>query len=701
VRRCASHESGVAFCERFQRREEKLMSGARTAICVGIVLAAGVQPPIALGQASAPVNPGFESGDLAGWTVVSGTAFSEASVTGAGDWGWGGPFNHEGRYHLWGFRPGGDGATGELRSSTFTLSGGGSVSLRVSGGYDPDRLYVALARASDHVELFRTTALEDEAYRCVGWAGSAYVGEQLYVKVVDRATGGWGHINLDAVDTEQGKCGAAGLTPIALPSRLPEPGTVDMKTWYGADPYRPQYHFSAVQNWINDPNGLIRWRGEYHLFYQHNPHAPTWGPMHWGHAVSQDLVHWRHLPIALFPEPTSIDGDVSGIFSGSAVDHDGELSLLYTQFTDPAAHPGAPPETVGLATSTDGRTFTKFPGNPVIAGPPASAGTGWRDPKVFKDADGRYKLVVGSGDAMTGRGNVQLYLSPDLRQWQHLGVLFEGDGTNGRMWECPDLFPLGDDGKWVLLVSVNDSGIQKAVYFVGTFADDRFVPETSGELDLGLDFYATQTFRDDQGRRIAIGWMNRWGGRMPERLNGWGGAMSVPRELFLLPNGRLGSRPVAELRDLRGARAARLTDVMVSGLRHTARGDAMEIVAEFDAAGAPADSFGLVVRRSPDGSEQTRIAYDASERTVSVDRTRSGIGDRDVVGGPIEPSGDGTLRLRVLLDRSSVEVFADDRSAVTARIHPNHRESDGVALFADGGRVRLKALTAWQMKSAW
>lgn len=127
----------------------------------------------------------------------------------------------------------------------------------------------------------------------------------------------------------------------------------------------------------------------------------------------------------------------------------------------------------------------------------------------------------------------------------------------------------------------------------------------------------------------------------------------------------------------------------------------MEIVAEFDAERATADSFGLAVRRSPDGSEQTRIVYDASEQSVSIDRSRSGIGDRDVAGGRIEPAGDGTLRLRVLLDRSSVEVFANDRSAVTARIQPNHRESDRVALFADGGRVGLKALTAWRMKSAW
>lgn len=686
------------------------MRGMRTwmAVGVGVLLAAGAEPSTALGQASAtlsPVNPGFESGDLTGWTVVSGTAFSDASVTDATDWGWGGPFNHEGRYHLWGFRPNGDGATGELRSSTFTLAGDGSVSLRVGGGYDPERLYVAIVRASDGAELFRTTALEDEAYRCVGWDGSRYVGEQLYVKVVDRATEGWSHINLDAVDAEHGTCGAGNLTPIALPSELPEPGTVGMKTWYEADPYRPQYHFSALRNWINDPNGLIQWGGEYHLFYQHNPHAPVWGPMHWGHAVSPDLLHWEHVPIALFPEATSIDGDLSGIFSGSATDHNGVLSLLYTQFTDASAHPGATPETVALATSADGRTFSQYPGNPVIGSPPASAGTGWRDPKVFKDADGLYKMVVGSGDARSGHGNVQLYSSPDLRQWQYLGVLFEGDGTNGRMWECPDLFPLGDDGKWVLLVSVNDSGIQKVFYFVGSFVNDRFHPETSGELDLGLDFYATQTFRDDKGRRIAIGWMNRWGARMPERLNEWGGAMTVPRELFLLPNGRLGSRPVAEVRKLRGARAAHVANVVVDpaagGLLGGLRGDAMEIVAEFDAKTATAQSFGLAVRRSPDGSEQTRIVYTLADQTLKIDRSKSGIGDRDVVGGRIEPSSDGTLRLRVLLDRSSLEVFANDRSATTAHIHPNYQESVAVDVFASGGSVMLEALDAWRMKSAW
>ena len=233
-------------------------------------------------------------------------------------------------------------------------------------------------------------ACKNEAYRCVGWDGSRHVGERLFVKVVDRATGGWGHINLDGVDTVNGTC-ARGATP-----------------HYAADPYRPQFHFSARRGWINDPNGMVHWRGQYHLFYQHNPRAPVFGPMHWGHAVSDDLVRWRHLPIALAPKPTDIPGDLSGVFSGNAVDHDGALNLFYTDFTDKTKHPEATAETVALATSRDGRRFDADPSRPLIPAAPESAGAGWRDPYVVKEPDGSYLMVVGAGDERTGRGNVQL-----------------------------------------------------------------------------------------------------------------------------------------------------------------------------------------------------------------------------------------------------------------------------------------------------
>jgi beta-fructofuranosidase len=564
---------------------------------------------------------------------------------------------------------------GVARSSAFRLGQDGRVSFRLAGGYDPQRLTAAIVRRSDGAVLYRTTGLDDARSRCVAWSGRG--GESVHIELVDRSPRG--RVDVPGVGACEGR-------------RALE---------QASDPYRPAFHFSPRKGWLNDPNGLAFFGGEYHLFFQHNPLAPAFGAMHWGHAVSPDLVHWRQLPEALSPPAPRDAADMSGIFSGSAVADGGALHLLYTIYTDASRHPGAAPERVALATSADGRTFAPSPSNPVIAAPPAGAGAGWRDPKVWRQDDGSYRLVVGSGDDATGLGSVQIYRSSDLVGWEHLGVLFAGDGTNGRMWECPDLFPLGS-GKWGLLVSVNDAGRQQVLAFVGTFTDERFHPETAATLDEGTDFYAAQTFAAPDGRRIAFGWMSHWGARAPERLNGWAGAMSVPRELFVAPDGRLGRRPVRELERLRGPRAAALRERVVTGVVPLARprGASLDIDATFDLAATTARRVGLIVRRSRDGAEQTRVAYDRDAGTLSIDRRRSGIGDRTPATGAILAPADGRLRLRVLVDRASVEVFTSEGRAVTAAVTPNFQGSEGVAAFAEGGSAQLAILDAWALQPA-
>ncbi|HEY6738722.1 MAG TPA: glycoside hydrolase family 32 protein, partial [Actinopolymorphaceae bacterium] len=209
------------------------------------------------------------------------------------------------------------------------------------------------------------------------------------------------------------------------------------------DRLRPRFHYTPLRGWINDPNGLVQWRGRHQLFAQHNPDAPVWGPMHWAHAEGPDGVHWRNLPIALRPPSPVSPDDQSGIFSGNAVDDNGVLTVFYTVFSDVRARPGAVPETVGTATSTNGVEFVPYAGNPVIAERPAESEAGFRDPYVFRDpTDDRWKLAIGSGQ--DGRGNVHLYASDDLRQWTYVGVLARGDGSTGGMWECPSFFLLGD-----------------------------------------------------------------------------------------------------------------------------------------------------------------------------------------------------------------------------------------------------------------
>lgn len=478
------------------------------------------------------------------------------------------------------------------------------------------------------------------------------------------------------------------------------------------EPYRPQYHFSPKRGWINDPNGLIWWGGKYHLFYQHYPDAPEHGPMHWGHACSDDLLAWEELPIALAPEPPAAPGDRSGIFSGSAVDDDGVLTLVYTQFTDTRARPGHPPETQAIATSRDGITFVKASQNPVIGVRPAEAVSGFRDPKVWKGDDGLWRMVVGSGDDRGGK--VLLYRSPDLRDWEYLGVLYHGDPSLGAMWECPDFFRLGD--RYVLIVSVNGSGRQGAVWFTGEFQNERFFPHEQGWCDFGPDFYAPQTFVDGKGRRLLIAWMSRWGSKIPTAADGWAGAMTLPRELYVDGQGRLASRPVSEATNLRadGQPAVELKGAWLTPdagspgvtmeLGPGLLGDLLEIEAEIELQGEGVEAAGLKLFRSPGGDEEIEVGIDPGPERAArlyLDRERGSAGDG---GRYVCELPSSTARLRIFVDRSSVEVFTAEGAVLTANVFPQRPGNRGVALFARGAAkdaaCRVNSLRVWPLASA-
>ncbi|MBT2444267.1 glycoside hydrolase family 32 protein [Streptomyces sp. ISL-36] len=638
-------------------------------------------------QATGPVNPGFDTGDLTGWTVTEGTAFGPTAVT-TTDTYWGGPFHHRGSHHLWGYAAAGDDATGTLRSSSFTAPT--RMSFLVGGGWDPERLYVALVRDSDGRALLRQTGPEDEAYVRIVWDTSAWRGQAVHLEVVDRKTGGWGHLNLDDVRTGDAAVrDDNGLTFRTLGQANQPTATRD----YAADPLRPQFHYTPYQGWINDPNGVIQWRGRHHLFSQYYPDAPKWGPMHWAHAEGPDAVHWRDLPVALTPPPRATPTDNSGIFSGSAVDDDGTLTVAYTKFTDTGAHPGATPETVAVATSTDGVVFA--PGTEVITEAPPGSSAGFRDPKLFRDpVDGRWKMVVGSGDG--GRGKVQLYASDDLRTWSYAGVLTEGDGTTGAMWECPDLFEL--DGKWVLLYSTNEGGRSLQRYAVGTYDGARFSAERHGVLDGGGDVYAAQSYRDDAGRRVMTAWMSDWNAKEPTRVGGWAGAQSLHRELFLTADGRLGQRPLAAADSLADGRTIRVTDRTVDGSWRLGRGDTARIRAVLDLGGTTADTVTLRLKAS--AAEATVLRYEKSTGTLTLDTSAAGYGTRATYTTHVEPRADATLALDIFVDRSSVEVFTGDGAALTARVYPRYRESDAVEFTATGGHLRLKSASLTPLGSA-
>lgn len=454
---------------------------------------------------------------------------------------------------------------------------------------------------------------------------------------------------------------------------------------------------------MNDPNGFIHYKDSYHLFYQHYPYKPVWGPMHWGHAVSRDLVKWEYLPVALAPDG---EFDRDGCFSGSAVEKDGQLVLMYT------GHVVTGPDkdrdykqSQGIAVSEDGIVFHKWEGNPVIGYEDIPEGVSrkdFRDPKVFV-RDGRYYAVLGSND---GRGNglVLLYRSDDLKHWTFVNVLARSDGRFGDNWECPDLFPLGEKDVFMLspqrMPAIGEAyrNLHSTMAVTGRLdlETGQFIAERRAPVDYGFDYYAPQSTEDAKGRRIVIGWMDMWESDMPtQQGHGWAGAMSLPR-IASLKEGRIIYRPVEEIENYR-VRPYRKDDFALEGEQDAGTGgDSYELQVVFEAAGTA--GFGLKLRtgEGSGGPEETVLSYDPKDGLLALSRDRSGIGPGGIRRAPV-PLEDGRLFLRIFVDKCSVEVFAGDGEVVmTGRIYPGP-ESQGIKLFADGA-CRVVTFRKWDIE---
>ncbi|MCL2300574.1 MAG: glycoside hydrolase family 32 protein [Firmicutes bacterium] len=300
-------------------------------------------------------------------------------------------------------------------------------------------------------------------------------------------------------------------------------------------PERLRHHFEPRFGWMNDPNGLCFYEDQVHAFFQQNPYGPIWGAMYWGHAVSDDLLHWEEQPLALVPDQWYENR--GGCWSGSAVVHGDELYLFYTGVSDDLG------QTVCVARSGDGRYFQKHRDNPVIRRSPDGSAD-FRDPKVTKIGD-TYYMVVGSGSG--GVGRVQLYRSEKLLDWRYAGVLLEGE-QYGRVIECPDFFPLGDG--FVLMFSQMDrpANLRSTMFVHGDFDGAAFTPRGEYTPAIGPHFYAPQSFQDDKGRRVVIGWLYSWSKPLDEGAD-YAGALSIPLELKWA-QGRLTLFPVEEARHL-------------------------------------------------------------------------------------------------------------------------------------------------------
>ena len=597
----------------------------------------------------------FESSDYAGW-VATGDAFGPGPARGAlpGQMAVGG---YVGRGLVNTFLNG-DRSRGTLTSPELVLSRD-YLTFLIGGGAHAGRTCMELL-VDDRV--VRTAAGEDaEQLAWFTWDVRDLKGKTARLRIVDDETGGWGHVNIDQITLTD----APTVPPLAEAPLYEEA-------------YRPQFHFTAARNWLNDPNGLVFYKGEYHLFFQHNPRGVRWGNMTWGHAVSRDLVHWRQRRNALLPDATGT------MFSGSAVvDWDntagfqrGEEKALVALYT---AAGGTSEESKGkaftqcLAYSTDaGRTWTKYDHNPVLAHVRGQN----RDPKVVWHAPAKRWVMALylDGDAFA------FYASPDLKRWEHLQ-----DMNVPGCSECPDFFPMKVEGetsgdtaevKWVWTAA-------NAKYLVGSFDGRRFTPESNRPLqvDFGKNYYAVQTYSDaPDGRRIQIGWMRD--GRFPRMP--FNQQMSFPHELRLrrTPDGlRLFSAPVREIELLHG-RSHEWADLMLkpgdnplSGLA----GELFDITAEFK--NVDARAFGLKVRGEP-------VVYSTADQRLTA-----------LGSAPLALTG-GVLRLRLLVDRTSIETFADDgRVALSGCfLPPTHNKA--LEVFTEGGAVTVRSLRVTELKTA-
>ena len=465
--------------------------------------------------------------------------------------------------------------------------------------------------------------------------------------------------------------------------------------------FRPTYHFSPLYGWMNDPNGMVYKDGEYHLFYQYNPYGSKWGNMSWGHAISQDLVNWKHLPVAIAPDA------LGTIFSGSAVvDFDntagfgaGAIIAIYTQNSDRQVQ--------SIAYSTDnGRTFTKYENNPVLT----SEARDFRDPKVFwYESTKRWIMVLAVGQEM------QIFSSPNLKDWTFESRFGEGQGAHGGVWECPDLFELPVEGtndkKWVLLCNLNPGGPfggSATQYFVGSFNGKEFVNESPSKtkwMDWGKDHYATVTWSDaPDNRRIAIAWMSNWQYANDVPTSQYRSPNSVPRDLSLFTvDGEtyLQSAPSPELLKLRDVSKKRSFKVNGTRIIKDMIADnegAYEI--ELTIENQHADVIGL--RLYNDKGEEVDMQYDMTEKKFSMDRRKSGdVGFNEnfpmLTWTAIE-SGKDELKLRLFVDKSSVEAFGDGgRFVMTNQVFPSEPYTH-IDFYSKGGAYKVDSFVIYKLK---
>ncbi|HZH63567.1 MAG TPA: glycoside hydrolase family 32 protein [Flavisolibacter sp.] len=479
---------------------------------------------------------------------------------------------------------------------------------------------------------------------------------------------------------------------------------------YYNEPHRPQFHFSPKEAWMNDPNGMVYYNNTYHLFYQFYPDSTVWGPMHWGHATSKDIIRWEQQPIALYPD------SLGYIFSGSAVidsgntsgfGKDGKVPLvaIFTHHNSAGEKSGSKTfQAQSIAYSLDeGKTWTKYAGNPVLQNPGIKD---FRDPKVsWHQASKKWIMTLATLDRIT------FYSSPDLKAWTKESEFGKEFGAHGGVWECPDLFTLEHEGKevWVLLISINPGGPNggsATQYFTGNFDGKTFTPFATDTrwIDYGTDNYAGVTWSNTGARKLFVGWMSNWQYANVVPTKKWRSAMTIPRELGLQKVSDkylVTSTPVKELEVLNDkAVVAEAIDVTSYDLSSKTGG--LKGPAKLKITGDKLDNFTITLSNGK--SEKLIVGYDASSNSYFIDRSASGRIDFDQGFARKQSAPRLSLKqgldITVIIDNASIELFADGGlSVMTAIFFPTEPYTN--IIIQSPEKLKVKSLQYHQLKTIW
>jgi len=448
-----------------------------------------------------------------------------------------------------------------------------------------------------------------------------------------------------------------------------------------SDAERPIMHLTPRVGWMNDPNGFSYYDGQYHMFYQYHPYRAVWGPMHWGHAVSKDLLHWQYLPVVMAPDQFY---DNFGCFSGNAITtKDGKHLLMYTSVMTRNPDYGDRREYQQQCIAIgDGKEYVKYEANPVISTSQIPEGysiVDFRDPKIWQASDGTYKVLIGAKDN-NALGALLLYTSNDCIHWTYKKVFLKNDGKFGRMWECPDFFHV--NGKAVVIVSPQDMLPEGFEYhngngtlcLIGNYdeATDTFEIEKDQCVDYGIDFYAPETIKAPDGRHIMIGWMQNWDttpGHNPD--DKFFGSMSLPREVSVV-DGRLYQKPIKELESFRKNKVqhenVKISNEVISLKGISGRCIDMEIEVTAENPAELYDKF--IMSFAKNDKYHTDFIFRPKEAVVKIDRKFSGSRRAVVHQRRAELyKNEGVLKARIIMDKNSVEIFFDDgRQVMTTTI---------------------------------